>query len=186
MLLSPTRQLKLVGVLVRVARTYNGCGVVLPRKTDETTLRKGGMRSSPFGRRMEREINGYQITDDRRRVDLDFVERMLRDTYWAADRSRKRMAMSIENSICFSVFHGDTQVGFARVVTDSCTFAWLGDVVVDPQHRRRGLGRALVEFMLDHPDVRDATQQLLRTNDAQGLYERYGFSRAECMSRKTA
>lgn len=126
----------------------------------------------------------YEFTADAARVDLDFVERMLRCSYWAADRSRERIAESLQRSVCFSVFCGEEQVGFARAVTDSCTFAWIADVVIDPAHRGRGLGKRLMEFVLDHPAVRGTTQQLLRTQDAHTLYERYGFERGECLSRR--
>lgn len=126
----------------------------------------------------------YEITDERTRVDIDFVERMLRQSYWAPTRTRRRIQQSIAHSLCFSVIQEETQVGFARVVTDEYTFAWIADVVIDADHRGRGLGKWLMEVVLAHPKVRDTSQQLLRTDDAHALYERYGFERSECLSRR--
>ena len=75
------------------------------------------------------------------------------------------------------------QIGFARLVTDSATFAWLCDVIVDPGHRGKGLGKWLVECATSHPDIATTTK-LLRTRDAHGLYEKYGFAKIECMMRQ--
>ena len=129
---------------------------------------------------MEWERNGYLITDDPARLDLDVVCRLLAGSYWAADRKREVIELSIRNSIPFGLYRGPKQIGFARLVTDSATFAWVCDVIIDPAHRSAGLGKWLVECALAHPDVAD-TAQMLRTRDAHGLYERFGFSRVECM-----
>jgi GNAT superfamily N-acetyltransferase len=82
---------------------------------------------------------------------------------------------SIDNSLCFGAYDGDEQVGFARVVTDSATFAYLGDVFVVEAHRGRGLGKKLVEAVMAHPDVQGVRRFMLATGDAHSLYAQFGF-----------
>lgn len=133
---------------------------------------------------MEMREGDLHLTDDPDVVDVHFVESMLRTSYWAADRPRAAIEASIRTSVPVSLFRDGQQVGFARIVSDWVTFAWIADVVVDPSERGRGLGRRLMRFVMDHPSVSGTTQQLLRTHDAHGLYERYGFEVAECMARR--
>ena len=125
----------------------------------------------------------YVISSDRARIDAEFVIQSLRGTYWAADRPREVILESIANSLCFGVFAPDQrQVGFARVVTDGTTFSWLADVFVAEAHRRRGLGRRLVQEVLAHPGVA-RTRVYLATRDAHAVYEPFGFVRFEVMRR---
>jgi len=126
----------------------------------------------------------YSISTERTRLDLEFIVRSLRSTYWAGDRSREDIVASVEASLCFGAYASDTgqHVGFARVVTDGVTFSWLCDVFVDPAHRAHGLGKRLVEAVLAHPQVA-RTRVYLGTRDAHGLYEKYGFVRWELMRR---
>ena len=133
---------------------------------------------------LEIRTSQLRITDARDGVDVDFVERMLRGSYWAAERTREAIETSIACSIPFSIFEGDRQVAFARVLTDRSTFAWIADVIVDPETRGRGLGKQLVQSLLVHPDVAPAQQKLLRTKDAHGLYAQYGFEDMDCMTRR--
>lgn len=133
---------------------------------------------------MNRQRGDYYITDDRSAVDLDVVEALLRGSYWAADRPRAAIETSLANSTCFSVLHQGQQVGFARVVTDHAAFAWIADVMIAEAHRGWGLGKWLVQCVLEHPCVANTSLQLLRTRDAHGLYERFGFERVESMSRR--
>jgi predicted GNAT family acetyltransferase len=125
-----------------------------------------------------RRIGRYEITDDPDRVDVDVVHAFLSDeSYWRRGVARERVATSVRMSLALSVHLGTTRptmVGFARVVTDTVTHAWL-DVFVLPEHRRQGLAGALVEAALAHPAVADATFQLLLTADAHSLYARHGF-----------
>ena len=126
----------------------------------------------------------FSISDDPLAVDVDFVERMLRTSYWAPDRERSVIERSLQTSVPLSVFHAGRQIAFARIVSDLVTFAWIADVIVDPQYRGRGIGKWLMECVMGHPSVVGTSQQLLRTTDAHGLYTRYGFKIAECMARK--
>jgi GNAT superfamily N-acetyltransferase len=119
---------------------------------------------------------GYTISSDPARVDLDVVHGFLsRDSYWAKGVPRDVVARAIANSLVFGVYQGDDQVAFARVVSDRATFAWLSDVFVLPAHRGRGLARRLVEAVLAHPDLQGLRFFLLKTADAHGLYQRFGF-----------
>ncbi len=117
----------------------------------------------------------YRITDDRSRVQLDTVHRMLAATYWGSRRPVDVVERMVTGSICFSLYHGDRQIGFGRAVSDSATFSWIADVVVEPEYRGAGLGQWLMESMAEHPAIR-GTQMVLQTRDAHGFYERFGFS----------
>lgn len=124
----------------------------------------------------------YVISSDTKDVDRDLVWRFLHDvSYWAAGVPRDVMDRAIDGSLCFSVFDGDpargaAQVGFARVVTDRATFAWLCDVFVLPEHRGNGIARMLMDAVMAHEDLSGLRNFLLATRDAHGLYSRYGFT----------
>jgi GNAT superfamily N-acetyltransferase len=119
---------------------------------------------------------GYELSTDPARVDRALVHRFLRDdSYWARGVSRAVVDRCIEHSLCFGVYHGADQVAFARVVTDRAAIAYLGDVFVVPEHRRRGIGKWLVETVMAHPDLQGLRRFMLGTADAHSLYERYGF-----------
>jgi GNAT superfamily N-acetyltransferase len=119
----------------------------------------------------------YSITDDRSRVVLDTVVRFLRDeSYWARDFPAPVIARSIENSLCFSMFDGQRQIGFARFITDYAVFGYLEDVFVDTTYRGRGLGTWFLECILAHPDVHALRKLMLATEDAQTLYGKFGFT----------
>jgi GNAT superfamily N-acetyltransferase len=120
----------------------------------------------------------YTISDERSRLDFDVIHGFLGgESYWARGRSRERVERSVKNSLPFGLYRGDgRQVGFARVVTDRATFAWLADVFVLPEERGRGLSKWLVECVLAHPELQGLRRWLLATRDAQGLYRRYGFT----------
>ena len=120
----------------------------------------------------------YTISDERSRLDFDVIHGFLGgESYWARGRSRERVEMSVANSLPFGLYRGDgRQVGFARVVTDRATFAWLADVFVLPEERGRGLSKWLVECILAHPELQGLRRWLLATRDAQELYRRYGFT----------
>jgi len=119
----------------------------------------------------------YEISDDPARLDLDAVERLLHGTYWAAQRPREVIEKSIARSLCVCAYYRGALVGFARIVTDGLTIAWICDVVIDEAHRGTGLGKALVEAVVTHPEISDV-RQILATRDAHTLYEKYGFERS--------
>ncbi len=135
----------------------------------------------------ELERDGYAISTDRALLDLDFVCRELNGTYWAEHRPRVVIQRSIRRSLCFGMYLKSPrqQVGFARVVTDGATFSWICDVVIASEHRRKGLGKWLMACVTAHPGVKNALS-ILGTRDAHGLYEKFGFVRAEMMRRVPA
>ena len=124
----------------------------------------------------------YELTDDKTRLDLDAVCAWLNGTYWAAHRPREVIEQSLQHSVCFGLFHGERQIGFARAVTDRATFTWICDVVIAAEHRGRGLGKWMMECVLAHPELQTASQ-VLGTRDAHTLYERFGFQRTEYLKR---
>jgi GNAT superfamily N-acetyltransferase len=133
---------------------------------------------------VERSLGAYLISTDPGRLDLDAIYAYLSgESYWARGRPRDQIVRGIENSIPFGVYLDGRQVGFARVVTDYATFAWLADVYVLEAHRGQGLGKALVEAVIEHPAVAPVPRVVLATADAHGLYERYGFKRLRGDSR---
>lgn len=118
----------------------------------------------------------YEVSTDRGRLDVGLIHRFLaEDSYWARGVSREVVERSLENSLCFGVYAGGSQVAFARAVTDRSTFAWLADVFVVEEHRGRGVGELLVRAVLSHPELQTLRRWLLATADAQGLYRRFGF-----------
>jgi GNAT superfamily N-acetyltransferase len=119
---------------------------------------------------------GYEVSTDPARLDRDLIHRFLsEESYWARGRERWRTERSIDDSLTFGVYRGAEQVAYARVVTDRVTFAWLADVFVIREDRGRGIGIALVQAVLEHPDLRDVRRWLLGTKDAHELYRRFGF-----------
>jgi GNAT superfamily N-acetyltransferase len=119
----------------------------------------------------------YEISTDRSRLDLDVIHRFLStEAYWSPGVAREVVERSVEESMPFGIYRGDEQVGFARVVTDKATFAWLADVFVLSEHRGRGLSKLLVGTILEHPELRGLRRWMLGTADAHELYRRFGFS----------
>lgn len=118
----------------------------------------------------------YSVTADRRRIDVDAVHAFLTRSFWATGISRELVARAIEHSLCFGLFHGEAQVGFARVVTDAATYAYLCDVYVLEEHRGKGLGKWMMAFVMGHPDLQGLRRFQLVTRDAHGLYSRLGFA----------
>jgi GNAT superfamily N-acetyltransferase len=119
---------------------------------------------------------GFLISTDPARLDLAVVHDYLAHrSYWAAGRPAEVVRRAVEHSLCFGLYDGDRQAGFARVVTDRATFAWLCDVFVLEDYRGRGLGKWLVGCVLAHPALRGLRRLLLATRDAHGLYEQHGF-----------
>ncbi len=124
-----------------------------------------------------RRDDGYSVSDDRDRIDREFVWRWLaHDSYWAKGRTREVMDQAIDGSLCFGLYAPDgSPAGFCRQVTDRATFAFLSDVFVLDAHRGTGAGTFLVRCAIEHPDMAGVRQQTLRTQDAHGLYEKFGY-----------
>ncbi len=125
----------------------------------------------------ERTRGACTVTTDPARLDLDAVHAFLVTAYWCEDVPRELLARAVEGSLCFSLLDdGSRQIGLARVCTDGATFAYLMDVYVLPKHRGQGLGRWLMECVMDHPRLAGLRRFLLVTRDAHGLYRRFGFA----------
>ena len=120
--------------------------------------------------------DGFTISTDHARLDLDAVYDFLSTSYWARGIPRDVMERSIAHAVPFGIYEGATQVGFARVVTDRATVGYLGDVFVLKPWRGRGLSRWLMECVLAHPELQGFRRWFLLTRDAHGLYEKYGFT----------
>ena len=121
-------------------------------------------------------MEGYYISTQADKMDVTYIHNYLsHESYWAKGRSRAQVERSIASSLCFGLFDGDKQLGFARISTDYVVFAWLMDFFIDPEFRGHGLGKLLLESILDHPDLQEVNGIGLRTEDAHGLYKKYGF-----------
>lgn len=121
-------------------------------------------------------LGDFVISTDRQRLDMDIVHGYLASSYWASGMPRAVLERGIENSLTFGIYRRDEQVGFARVITDLATYAYLSDVFVLEEHRGQGLSKWLMECILAHPGLQGLRRFALFTRDAQRLYERYGFA----------
>jgi len=118
----------------------------------------------------------FYITSDYKKLDINVVSSLLKESYWANTRDREVVIKSIENSLCFSLFHNDRQIGFTRVITDCATFAYLCDVIISDEYRHNGLGGWLIDCVLKHPDLQNLRRWFLITKDAQEFYKKHGFN----------
>ncbi len=117
----------------------------------------------------------FLVSTDPARLDLDFIHGYLTRSYWSEGISREIVEGGIANSLCFGVYEGDRQVGFARVVTDYATFAYLADVFIIESHRGKGLSKFLMECIVNDSRLQGFRRWILGTRDAHSLYEQYGF-----------
>jgi GNAT superfamily N-acetyltransferase len=124
---------------------------------------------------MRWEKGVYSVDTNPDLLSLDVIHGYLSRSYWAEGRPRETVAGSLQHSVNFGVYFLDQQVGFARAVTDFTTFYWLCDVFILEEYRGRDLGKWLIECVTNHPDLQGLLG-VLATRDAQGLYEKYGFS----------
>lgn len=116
------------------------------------------------------------VDTDPARLDLAVVHGFLAESYWAKGIPLETVRRSIRNSLCFGLYEAEIQIGFARVVSDRATFAYLADVFVLESHRGRGLGKLLMGAVVAHPDLQGLRRWMLATRDAHGLYAQYGFT----------
>lgn len=126
---------------------------------------------------MKQRKGDYEIDTDKRRLDIAAIHRFLsNEAYWAKNRTLEQTQTAIENSLCFGVYNGREQVGFARVISDKATFAYIGDVFVIESERGKGLGKWLMEVIVTQSDLQNLRRWLLATRDAHGLYDQYEFA----------
>ncbi len=118
----------------------------------------------------------YSISTDKGRLDFAVIYGFLTMSYWAAGVPMDVVKRSIEHSLAFGVYKGDQQVGFARIITDYATFAYLGDVFILEPFRGRGLSKWLMEVIVGHPELQGLRRWVLLTRDAHGLYRQVGFT----------
>ena len=125
---------------------------------------------------MEWHKGEYTISTDKARIDVQVVHQYLcNDSYWATGVPVDVVIKSIDNSLCFGVYHGDEQVGLARVISDFAVFAYLADVFILPEHRGKGLSKWLMQEIINHPQLQGLRRFILTTKDAHGLYAQFGF-----------
>jgi GNAT superfamily N-acetyltransferase len=119
----------------------------------------------------------FHISTDKNLLDIDVIHKFLsEESYWANRRTREQTERAIENSICFGLYDGARQIGFARVVSDRATFAYLGDVFVLEGYRGKGLSKMLMDAVVSYPELQGLRRWLLATKDAHGLYEQFDFA----------
>ena len=117
----------------------------------------------------------FTISDEPEHLQLDVIVEYLARAYWSNQRPRAVIEKSLRHSLCFGVYENQTQIGFARAVSDHATFAYLADVFILESHQGRGLGKWLVQTILENPELQGLRRWLLATRDAHGLYRQYGF-----------
>ena len=123
----------------------------------------------------------YRITTDKNEMSIDAIHDYLSHSYWAENVPKQVVAKAVDNSLCFAVLfcdqNGDEkQVGFARLITDTATFAYLADVYVLEEHRGNGLSKQMMTSIIEHPQLQGLRRMMLATKDAHGLYEQFGFT----------
>jgi GNAT superfamily N-acetyltransferase len=122
------------------------------------------------------DLNGFIFSANKKKVDLDYVYNLLCvPSRYSTGLPVERFALVLENSLCFSVYHEGKQIGFSRVITDYTEFASLWDVFIDEPYRRQGLGKSLMKYVMEHPRLRGIFRWFLMTEDAHGLYQKFGF-----------
>ena len=121
------------------------------------------------------EAGNYSISTDKSRLDIPYVHQFLSTSYWAENIPIEIVRRSIQGSLCFGVYDDAKQIGFARIISDLATFAYLADVFIDEKYRGQGLSKKLMETILAHPDLQGLRRFMLATRDAHDLYHQYGF-----------
>ncbi|MBL7930902.1 MAG: GNAT family N-acetyltransferase [Bacteroidia bacterium] len=124
----------------------------------------------------EKTIGDYLFSVDKQKLQLDAIHHYLSvESYWAQNIPIELVKKTIEGSVCFGVFHNGKQIGFARVITDHASFGYLADVYILEQHRKQGLSKELMKFIMTYPDFEKFRRFMLATRDAHGLYKQFGF-----------
>lgn len=126
---------------------------------------------------MEQVITGYHISADKKKLDKGMIHHFLStQAYWSLNIPYETIVQSIENSLCFGVYYDEEQVGFARIISDYATVAYLGDVFILPEHRGQGLSKMLMQHIMQHPDLQGLRRWILLTQDAHELYRQFGWN----------
>ena len=116
-----------------------------------------------------------QVSTDKNKLNVPFVQDFLKDIYWAAGRTIEEVQRTIDASVCFGVYLDEKQIGFGRVITDYVVFAYVMDVFIAEEHRGKGYSSVLISVMMEEPSLKDVKIWRLATRDAQFLYEKFGF-----------
>jgi GNAT superfamily N-acetyltransferase len=116
-----------------------------------------------------------QVSTDKDKLDVPFIQNFLKDIYWAAGRTIEEVQITIDASICFGIYLDDVQIGFARVITDYVVFAYVMDVFITEKHRGKGYSSVLISAMMEEPSLKEVKIWRLATRDAHFLYEKFGF-----------
>lgn len=121
-------------------------------------------------------VKGYRISSDLEEMDMTVIHQFISNSYWAKDIPLATFEKALSNSLCFGIFlSDDIQVGFARMITDKATYAYMADVYVLDAHRGQGLSKMLMKTILSHPELQGLRRIVLATRDAHGLYQQFGF-----------
>ena len=118
----------------------------------------------------------FYISTEKEKMDIDLIHSFLTRSYWAEGISKEIVSRSIDGALCFGVFENDKQVGFARMITDKATFAYLADVFIIEEYRGLGLSKWLMEVIMSYPDLQGLRRMMLATRDAHELYKKFGFT----------
>ena len=120
----------------------------------------------------------YYISTDKEKMNIDFIHSFLTKSYWAEGITKEIITRSVAGSLCFGVFDNKgEQIGFARMITDEATFAYLADVFIDESYRGKGLSKWLMEVIMSYPGLQGLRRIMLATRDAHGLYTQFGFTK---------
>ena len=128
---------------------------------------------------MESTFDNFTINDDSTKTDLDAMHHELANSYWCKNIPKELLKKAIDNSLCFNVYENEKQVAFARVVTDKSTYGYLCDVIVNENYRKRGIGKGMMKFIMDHPELQGLRRFTLATVDAHAIYGQFGFTVAQ-------
>lgn len=126
---------------------------------------------------MDYTLGEYIISTEKALLSIERVTELLHQSYWACQRPIETIAKSIENSYCYGIYYNNFLIGFARLVSDYATMYWLCDVIIDENHRGKGLGKKLISLIVESDEFK-GLRGILATKDAHGLYQQYGFEKA--------
>lgn len=123
----------------------------------------------------ENKRSDIKISTDKRKLNVKGIHKFLTNSYWAKGIPIEVVKKQVKNSFCFGVFSNSEQIGYARIITDYIGFAYLCDVYIEKEFRGKGLSKQLMKEIINHPKLKNIKNWMLSTNDAHGLYEKYGF-----------